>query len=65
MYQECETASRFYLLPKIHKGILPPLGRQVVAPNGSPTEKNSQFVKDFLNPTVQHIKPCVKDTTHI
>jgi hypothetical protein len=57
-------ASRFYLLPKIHKGITPPPGRPVVASNGSPTEKISQFVDHFLNPTTQTIKLYVKDTTH-
>jgi hypothetical protein len=57
-------ASRFYLLPKIHKGINPPPGRPVVASNGSPTEKISKFVDHFLNPTTQKIKSFVKDTTH-
>jgi hypothetical protein len=57
-------ASRFYLLPKIHKGITPPPGRPVVASNGSPTEKISKFVDLFLNPSVQKIKSYVKDTTH-
>jgi hypothetical protein len=56
--------SRFYLLPKIHKGILPPPGRPVVASNGSPMQKISIFVDHFLNPTVQKIKSYVKDTTH-
>jgi hypothetical protein len=57
-------ASRFYLLPKIHKGVIPPPGRPVVASNGAPTENISNFVDHFLNPTVKKIKPYVKDTTH-
>jgi hypothetical protein len=57
-------ASRFYLLPKIHKGITPTPGRPVVSGNGCPTEKISSFVDHFLNPTTQLIKSYVKDTTH-
>jgi hypothetical protein len=57
-------ASRFYLLPKIHKGTIPTPGRPVVSGNGCPTEKISSFVDHFLNPTTQLIKSYVKDTTH-
>jgi hypothetical protein len=52
--------SRFYLLPKIHKGIKPPPGRPVVSANGCPTEKISKFVDHFLNPTCKKIKSYVK-----
>jgi hypothetical protein len=57
-------ASRLYFLPKIHKGKLPPPGRPVVSGNGCPTEKISQFVDHFLNPTTKKIKSYIKDTTH-
>ena len=40
--------SRFFLLPKIHKGINPPPGRPVVASNVAPTEKISKFVDYFF-----------------
>ena len=40
--------SRMYLLPKIHKNIIPPPGRPVISSNGSPTERISQFVDFFL-----------------
>jgi hypothetical protein len=35
-----------------------------MALNGSPTEKISQFVDHFVNPSIQKIKSYVKDTTH-
>lgn len=61
--KECKTA-RLYLLPKIHKGIIPPPGRPIVSANGCPTEKISQLVDHFLTPpTTTHIKSYVRDTT--
>ena len=59
----CKTA-RLYLLPKIHKGKIPPPGRPIVSANGCPTEKISQMVDHFLTPpTTTYIKSYVKDTT--
>jgi hypothetical protein len=43
---------------------MPPPGRPVVAANGAPTEKISQFVDHFVNPFCPKIKSFVKDTTH-
>jgi hypothetical protein len=59
----CKTPY-LYLLPKIHKKVMPPPGRPVVSGNNGPTEKISKFVDHFLNPTVNGIKSYVKDTTH-
>jgi hypothetical protein len=59
----CRT-SELYLLPKIHKGVTPPPGRPIISANGSPTEKNSQFVDHFLTPTTTSLRSYVKDTTH-
>jgi len=61
--RECKTA-KLYLLPKIHKGKIPPPGRPIVSANGCPTEKISQLVDNFLTPpTTIFIRSYVKDTT--
>ena len=57
-------APNFYLLPIIHKGILPPPGIPILSANGSPTDKLSQFTDHFLNPLCSKVKSYVKDTTH-
>ena len=51
-----------YLLPKIHKNIIPPPGRPVISSNGSPTERISQFVDFFLQPYVSSSRSYIKDT---
>ena len=61
--QEPRTA-QFYLLPKIHKGKIPPPGRPIVSANECPTERISAFVDFFLKPMVLDIKSYLKDTTH-
>ena len=55
---------RFYLLPKIHKNILPPPGRPIISAIGSPTEKISEFLDFFLQPLLTSIPSYVKDTGH-
>ena len=47
--------ARFYMLPKIHKGVFPPPGRHIISCNYCPTEKISQFVDHFLKPVAQPI----------
>ena len=47
--------SMLYLLPQIHKGKMPPLGRPIVSAVNSHTEKISQFVDHFLNPCAQNV----------
>ena len=54
----------FYMLPKIHKGTIPPPGRPIISGNGSPTEKLSQLVDHFLQPLIPKIKSYLKDTSH-
>jgi len=55
---------QFYLLPKVHKGIIPPPGRPIVSGNAGPTERISQLVDHFLKPHVQSIRSYIRDTTH-
>ena len=52
-----------YLLPKIHKGIIPPPGRPILSANECPTERISAFVDFFLKPLVKEIPSYIKDTT--
>ncbi len=54
--------SQLYLLPKIHKGKIPPPGRPIISANASPTERISQFVDFFLQPDLKSIKSYVRDT---
>ena len=61
---DTQRTPQLYLLPKIHKGIKPPPGRPIISANGCPTEKISQFVDHFLNPTCCKLRSFVKDTTH-
>ena len=53
----------FYLLPKIHKGVIPPPGRPILSANDCPTEKISGFVDFFLRPFVSKLPSYIKDTS--
>jgi hypothetical protein len=64
LFDPVNRTSRMYFLPKIHKEKKTLSGRPVVSGNGCQTEKISQFVDHFLNPTTKKIKSYVKDTTH-
>ena len=55
---------KFYLLPKIHKMVLPPPGRPIVSQTGSPTEKISGYLDYFLQPFLPSIPSYIKDTGH-
>ena len=57
--------ANFYLLPKIHKGIIPPPGRPIVSANNCPTECISQFVDHFIQPLVPILKSYVRDSGHL
>ena len=56
--------AKFYLLPKIHKGKLPPPGRPIISGNNSPTERISQLVYFFLKDIAPKGKSFIKDTSH-
>ena len=64
LMKDTQRTPQLYLLPKIHKGQNPPPGRPIISANGCPTEKISQFVDHFLNPTCTNLRSFVKDTTH-
>ncbi|KAJ1150463.1 hypothetical protein NDU88_003254 [Pleurodeles waltl] len=55
----------FYILPKVHKGKIPPPGRPIVSGIGSALEPLSKFVDFFLQPIVKRIPTYLKDTTHV
>ena len=59
-----ERTSLFYMLPKIHKRLTNPPGRPIVSGNGCPTEKISQLVDFFLQPTIPFLPSYIRDTTH-
>ena len=62
---ETPRTANFYLLPKIHKGIIPPPGRPIVSANDCPTERISQFVDHFIQPLVPKLKSYVRDSGHL
>ena len=49
LLQNNPRPGRFYLLPKIHKGVLPPPGQPIISAIGSPTEKISEFLTFSYN----------------
>ena len=55
---------RFYLLAKIHKGVLPPPGHPIISAILSPTEKISEFLDFFLQSSLPSIPSHVKDSGH-
>ena len=55
---------RFYLLPKIHKGLSNVKGRPVISNCGTLTEHVSEYLDYHLNPLVSQSRSYVKDTNH-
>ena len=55
---------RFYLLPKIHKGLSSVKGRPVISNCGTITEHISEYLDHHLNPLVSQSRSYVKDTNH-
>uniref|UniRef100_A0A8C5QCQ3 Reverse transcriptase domain-containing protein n=1 Tax=Leptobrachium leishanense TaxID=445787 RepID=A0A8C5QCQ3_9ANUR len=56
------TTPTLYSLPKIHKSLINPPGRPIIAGNNSLTEKLSQFVDHYLHPFVEEIPSYTRDT---
>ena len=55
--------SVFYMLPKIHKNVVPPPGRPIVSSVNNPTEKISMMLNITLQPCVGQTKSYIKDTS--
>lgn len=55
----------FYMLPKIHKSLIKPKGRPIVASNESLLEPLSNFVDFFIKPFVQKLPAFVQDSTDV
>ncbi|KAK6175800.1 hypothetical protein SNE40_014189 [Patella caerulea] len=57
---------RFYLLPKIHKCLVPGKvpGRPIISGNGTSTERISAFIDEHIKELVPYYPSYVKDTTH-
>ncbi|KAJ1123818.1 hypothetical protein NDU88_002285 [Pleurodeles waltl] len=55
----------FYILPKVHKGKIPPPGRPIVSGIGSVLEPLSQFCDFVLQPLVKQIPTYLKDTNDV
>ena len=62
---ESPRTPNFYLLPKIHKNVIPPPGRPIVSANGCPSERISQFVDHFIQPLVKKLPSYLRDSTHL
>nr|XP_016847487.1 PREDICTED: uncharacterized protein LOC107982593 [Anolis carolinensis] len=54
----------FYILPKIHKGIIRPPGRPIVSGTSSILEPLAKYLDFFLQPFVSKTQAYIKDTTH-
>ena len=55
---------RFYLLPKIHKGLSSVKERPVISNCCCITEHMSEYLDHHLNPLVSSTRSYVKDTNH-
>ena len=58
------NVGRFYLLPKIHKGLDRVKGRPVISDCGTFTEHISEYLDHHLNQLVCQGKSYIKDTNH-
>ena len=61
---KCSKLGRFYLLPKIHKGLNSVKGRPVISNSGTITEHMLEYLDHHLNPLVSQSRSYVKDTNN-
>lgn len=60
------TLTTFYMLPKVHKELKDnPLGRPIVATNGTHTEPASHFIDYYLKPYINQLPSDIRDTTDV
>ena len=62
--KDSSKLGRFYLLPKIHKGLDNVKGRPVISNCGTLTEHISEYLDHHLNPLVSQGTSYIKDTNH-
>lgn len=62
---ESPTTPTFYVLPKVHKGVIPPPGLPIVSGCGSLTENVSRNIDEYLYPHVRSLFSHVKDTIEL
>ena len=55
--------ARFYPRPKIHKTYN--TRRPIVSNCSFPTERDSKYLDEILNPIVENLRSYVKDSTHV
>jgi peptide-methionine (R)-S-oxide reductase len=56
--------AKFYMLPKVHKSISNPPGRPIMAGNGNPTERLSEYIDEHIKQHISTIPSYIKDTNH-
>ena len=62
---DCPHNPNFYLLPEIHKNVIPPPGCPIVSANGCPSKRILQFVDHFIQPLVKKLPSYLQDSTHL
>jgi hypothetical protein len=56
--------AKFYMLPKVHKNVSQPPGRPIMASNGNPIERLSEYIDEHLKHHLSSIPSYIKDTNH-
>lgn len=55
----------FYVVPKVHKGVIPPPERPIISSCGSLTENVSRIIDEYLYPHIRSLFSLVKDTIEL
>lgn len=65
LVKEVHFIPYFYHLPKVHKDLVNPQGRPIVAAMRSISSGLSQYVDQFLHPLTQSLQSYIRDGTHL